>query len=38
MKKFFLGLLILFIFISNIDYANAISNVNKKRLAGFNKW
>ena len=37
MKKF-LGLLILFIFISNIDYANAISNVNKKRLAGFNKW
>ena len=34
----FLGLLILFIFIINIDYANAISNVNKKRLAGFNKW
>ena len=37
MKKI-LGIVVICLILSANNYANAISNLNKKRLAGFNKW
>ena len=37
MKKV-LGIVVICLILSANNYANAISNLNKKRLAGFNKW
>ena len=37
MKKL-LGIVVICLILSANNYANAISNLNKKRLAGFNKW